>query len=490
MADNKDKKISEVPHLENVTGKEKIPVSADDEAGHIEVKQIYDKEVTPYPGDNEIVYTTTDGEAIELDDANIVSNVYYKDKGFGVMTFREPVVESPVFYNNPRASKLETIRLPEGMKIISAKAFSYCEALKDVLLPSTLIDILTDAFQHTALREIIIPDGVSNLGGACFQSCKYLTYVRLPSNLKSLIGAQFEECISLTSIYIPDSINHIGSREFNNCHSLLTLNFPPQLKNFGVDAIANCSSLKYITFPQSTVLQPSTRNLGSTRPVYFDNYFPNVTGWPNADNLQMLVLRYDGVVEDVDTYVSTFTLEEGQPLPVGAKLLPKPENATVAAEDGIMPLTNLDTYIGTPNSWLKIYVPENRLKEYQERYPTLKSHFHPITGEDIYATKDEVEKAIDIVSASGETLNAETGKYYRFEESVNSLEVTLPKISEVSKLCSFVLSFTTGDAPSVTISADSEISYFEGFSIDADTTYELNLMFNGTKWIVAYGVVE
>ena len=38
--DNKDKKIGEVPHLENVTGKEKIPVSADGEPRYIEVEQI------------------------------------------------------------------------------------------------------------------------------------------------------------------------------------------------------------------------------------------------------------------------------------------------------------------------------------------------------------------------------------------------------------------------------------------------------------------
>lgn len=40
MADDKDKKIGEVPHLENVTGNEKIPVSAKGEPRYIEVKQI------------------------------------------------------------------------------------------------------------------------------------------------------------------------------------------------------------------------------------------------------------------------------------------------------------------------------------------------------------------------------------------------------------------------------------------------------------------
>lgn len=38
--DEKDRKIGEVPHLENVTGREKIPVSAEGEPAYIEVEQI------------------------------------------------------------------------------------------------------------------------------------------------------------------------------------------------------------------------------------------------------------------------------------------------------------------------------------------------------------------------------------------------------------------------------------------------------------------
>lgn len=40
--DDKDKKIGEVPHLEQVTGKEKIPVSANGEPRYVELGQIRD----------------------------------------------------------------------------------------------------------------------------------------------------------------------------------------------------------------------------------------------------------------------------------------------------------------------------------------------------------------------------------------------------------------------------------------------------------------
>lgn len=97
-----------------------------------------------------------------------------------------------------------------------------------------------------------------------------------------------------------------------------------------------------------------------------------------------------------------------------------------------------------------------------------------------------------IESVSGETLTALVNRYYRFDSPINTLAVTLPAIptEENPRIKSIVLSFTTGDSPQVTISADADIEYFSGYSIEADTTYELNLLFNGSKWIVAYGVVE
>lgn len=103
---------------------------------------------------------------------------------------------------------------------------------------------------------------------------------------------------------------------------------------------------------------------------------------------------------------------------------------------------------------------------------------------------EEMTYGVMIVPFKGNVLQAETNRYYRFDEVVNTLAIELPSIGETSVLKAIVLSFTTGDSPQVIITADKEVSYFEGYSIQPNTTYELNLMFNGLKWIVAYGVVE
>ena len=116
--------------------------------------------------------------------------------------------------------------------------------------------------------------------------------------------------------------------------------------------------------------------------------------------------------------------------------------------------------------------------------------------EETLATKAETntkEGKIEIVPvASGATsLNAEVGKYYSIAGTVGTLTVNLPAISNATTLSILLLSFTTGAAPNVTFvaSGGKTIAYFEGYSIAADKSYELNIIYNGTKWIVAHAVI-
>lgn len=118
-------------------------------------------------------------------------------------------------------------------------------------------------------------------------------------------------------------------------------------------------------------------------------------------------------------------------------------------------------------------------------------------ADDTFATKEElqaVQQRMPIVSVpSGTTqLTVETDKYYSIAGSVGTLSVTLPDLSGTTKLQSVMLSFTAGSSPNVTFTAagSAAISYFSGYAIEAGKNYELNLLFNGTKWIVAYGVYE
>lgn len=85
------------------------------------------------------------------------------------------------------------------------------------------------------------------------------------------------------------------------------------------------------------------------------------------------------------------------------------------------------------------------------------------------------------------TLTTEVGKYYRLDVAVETLTVTLPAITDLTTVRTVVIYLTGGTIPSITIStADSKDVYFQdGFEIKANSTYEINCLFNGVAWIVA-----
>jgi len=85
------------------------------------------------------------------------------------------------------------------------------------------------------------------------------------------------------------------------------------------------------------------------------------------------------------------------------------------------------------------------------------------------------------------TLTCEVGKYYRIDVAVDTLAVTLPAMTDLTIAKTVVIYLTGGTTPSITIStADSKDVYFQdGFEIKANSTYEINCLFNGVAWIVA-----
>lgn len=95
------------------------------------------------------------------------------------------------------------------------------------------------------------------------------------------------------------------------------------------------------------------------------------------------------------------------------------------------------------------------------------------------------EDKVDIVSASGATLIAEVGKYYTLT-AVGTLAITLPTIaSGTTKVQTVSFYIAAGSTPAVTWTSTHNIYYADGFEIAADSTYEVNALWNGAAWVVA-----
>lgn len=88
---------------------------------------------------------------------------------------------------------------------------------------------------------------------------------------------------------------------------------------------------------------------------------------------------------------------------------------------------------------------------------------------------------------SGNTLAAAVNRYHRAAAAVNTLAVTLPAVSG-DEIQTVMIGLTAGTTPNVTFtSADGKsIRYADGFQIEAGGEYEINIMYNGLNWSVAY----
>lgn len=107
---------------------------------------------------------------------------------------------------------------------------------------------------------------------------------------------------------------------------------------------------------------------------------------------------------------------------------------------------------------------------------------------------DELDKALagkqdkmSIVQvASSTTLSAVVGNYYRLD-NVGTLAITLPTITGATQLQAIKFLLVCGSSALVTFvpQGSETILYQEDFVLEADTTYEVTALWNGSEWTLS-----
>lgn len=101
------------------------------------------------------------------------------------------------------------------------------------------------------------------------------------------------------------------------------------------------------------------------------------------------------------------------------------------------------------------------------------------------------ENAMPIATATGETLTAVVGNYYRLD-NVGTLAITLPTIVGATQLQAITFMIACGLSALVTFvpQGSETILYQEGFALEADTTYEVTALWNGSEWTLSRVIYE
>ncbi len=115
---------------------------------------------------------------------------------------------------------------------IGDEAFDNHKTIAVIELPNSITSIGYKAFYNSTLKEIVIPESVTDIEEYAFGSCSKLTSVTISDGVTSIGNNAFSYCSSLTSITIPNSVTNIGSYAFRNC-SITSITIPESVTYIG-----------------------------------------------------------------------------------------------------------------------------------------------------------------------------------------------------------------------------------------------------------------
>ena len=201
----------------------------------------------------------------------------------------------PIFFNC--RTLVGSVTIPEGVTVISQRAFAGCYGLTNVNIPNSVKTIAFDAFWDCpGLTSINIPDSVTTIGDGAFRNsinlvsaaipdgatyvhynafkgCTKLQYIdtyylptksgktflckKIPADTTSFnvrgdcVGISAEaawNCTSLASVSIPNSVKTIGESAFKACTALTSVTIPGSVTFMGKNIFQGCTGLADVTF--------------------------------------------------------------------------------------------------------------------------------------------------------------------------------------------------------------------------------------------------
>ena len=193
---------------------------------------------------------------------------------------------------------LTSIKLPESLKSIGARAFMGCKGITEITIPEGVTLTAGELFEYcdnlnkiiwnaincsvdgyifgqsgnehtnsiifgdkvefipkglcyrlTALTEVEIPESVKKIGNEAFDACLNLVKADLPKGLKEIGNSAFRSC-GVLDTKLPEGLETIGKSAFSHCGSLKNIELPSSIKSIGEQAFYACKGITEIVIPE------------------------------------------------------------------------------------------------------------------------------------------------------------------------------------------------------------------------------------------------
>lgn len=87
---------------------------------------------------------------------------------------------------------------------------------KDVVIPEGVEEIHENAFYRCSIESVIMPDSLKVIGTCAFHACKMLNTVKFGSGLTRICERAFSVCKNLKKVVLPDRLERMDSSAFSN----------------------------------------------------------------------------------------------------------------------------------------------------------------------------------------------------------------------------------------------------------------------------------
>lgn len=162
----------------------------------------------------------------------------------------------------------------DGSHKISKKKYYEDETLTDVILENSITEIDDFAFARSGLTGIAIPEGVTRIGYGAFYHCDNLSYIDIPSTVKEIMPQAFEETAYLKNwkadpagsdflvvgdgiliaykgtqgnVTLPANVKKIAGGVFKDHTEIFKVTCDEFAVEIGEDAFAGCTQLSSIS---------------------------------------------------------------------------------------------------------------------------------------------------------------------------------------------------------------------------------------------------
>ena len=163
---------------------------------------------------------------------------------------------------------LTSVTIPNSVMSIGHNTFACCECLTSVHISdivawckiafsgenSNPLELAHHLFLNgEELKDLVIPNSVTNIRFRAFSGCRGLTSITIPNSVTGIGDGAFEGCTDLTSVTIPNSVTSIGMNAFSGCSDLTSITIPNSVTSIGMNAFSGCSGLTYVTIGNNVI---------------------------------------------------------------------------------------------------------------------------------------------------------------------------------------------------------------------------------------------